>query len=261
MEECIIKCLEEIKFTYIKINNKQSIKKIYDLYFNDKEGKCETDIEFLYFGVYYYIHKNTDNMMKYYMLAIEKENSCAMYNLGNYYKKQKDYDNMMKYYMLAIEKGNSYAMCDLGIYYCKQKDYDNMMKYYIMGAKNGQMNCITQIQENLDDLKKWGMIGYSFFIKCIMWLTYDQIKHLNKLHYKKVLCQITTKIKINEMKFKPKCMGAIASSIDFKLAIGDDKTKLFNKYKNVQNNRLSIIDYLGIKNGDDLEDKINLFIN
>ena len=39
-----------------------------------------------------------------------------MNNLGLYYNQQKDYDNMMKYYLMAIDKGDDKAMNNLGVY-------------------------------------------------------------------------------------------------------------------------------------------------
>ena len=60
------------------------------------------------------------------------ENSSMLFELGLRHEKQKDYENMIKYYLMAIEKGNSDAMNNLGIYYEEQKDYENMMKYYLM---------------------------------------------------------------------------------------------------------------------------------
>ena len=51
-----------------------------------------------------------DNMIKYYLMAIELNNSDAMTNLAYYYDEIKDYDNMKKYYLMAIELNNSDAM-------------------------------------------------------------------------------------------------------------------------------------------------------
>ena len=53
-------------------------------------------------------------MKKYYLMAIDKENSDAMFNLGNYYHFiEKNYDEMKKYYLMAINIGNSNAMYNL----------------------------------------------------------------------------------------------------------------------------------------------------
>ena len=39
-------------------------------------------------------------MLKYYLMAINKNNMTAMYNLGYYYEIQNDKDNMLKYYLM-----------------------------------------------------------------------------------------------------------------------------------------------------------------
>jgi TPR repeat protein len=58
--------------------------------------------------------------------------SNAMVALGAYYEDIKDYDNMKKYYLMAVEKNNWDALVDLGYYYQMIKDYDNMIKYYFL---------------------------------------------------------------------------------------------------------------------------------
>ena len=40
-------------------------------------------------------------------MAIDKGDDRAMNNLGVYYNQKKDYDNMMKYYLMTIDKGVS----------------------------------------------------------------------------------------------------------------------------------------------------------
>lgn len=55
-------------------------------------------------------------------MAIEKGNSNAMFYLAVYYKNKKDYDNMIKYYLIATEKDNTSAICELGCFYEDQKD-------------------------------------------------------------------------------------------------------------------------------------------
>ena len=62
-------------------------------------------------------------MKKYYLMAIEKDHSDAMCNLGYYYENvEKNYDEMKKYYLMAIEKDNSDAIYQLGKYYKEQKN-------------------------------------------------------------------------------------------------------------------------------------------
>lgn len=68
------------------------------------------------------IYKNEENyeqMKKFFMMAIFKRNSNAMYNLATYYHYiEKDYIQMEKYYMMAWEiSGDSDALVQLGRYY------------------------------------------------------------------------------------------------------------------------------------------------
>lgn len=69
--------------------------KIYDKYYNNYQW-------WFYLGHYYQEQRNYDNMIKYYLIAIDKGDSNSMYTLGNYFYKQQDYDNMMKYYLQLI---------------------------------------------------------------------------------------------------------------------------------------------------------------
>jgi TPR repeat protein len=111
-------------------------KKIIDLFNHDIIEEIDDDKYWRYIGLYYgkKIEKDYDLMKKYYLMAIDKGNDDAMYNLGHYYQfKEKNYDLMKKYYLMAIDKENSYAMNNLGHYYqFKEKNYDLMKKYYLM---------------------------------------------------------------------------------------------------------------------------------
>ncbi len=85
---------------------------------------------------------NIKLMKKYYLMAIEKDNAEAMYNLGQYYEfnEQKNPELTVKYYKMALEhldkKDNSFIyntmVSYLGDYYEKIGDYKLMKKYYLM---------------------------------------------------------------------------------------------------------------------------------
>jgi TPR repeat protein len=62
------------------------------------------------------------------MMAIEKGNPYAMYNIAIYYHRLGEYDEMKKYYLMSIEKGNYRAMHNLGVYYYDTKNYEEMKK-------------------------------------------------------------------------------------------------------------------------------------
>jgi TPR repeat protein len=61
-------------------------------------------------------------MVKYYLMAIEKDNVDSMYNLGSYYERIKNYNLMEKYYLIAIEKGDIDAMNNLNKHIKSQLD-------------------------------------------------------------------------------------------------------------------------------------------
>ena len=72
-----------------------------------------------------------------FLIAIEKDDPYAMYELGfHYYLIIKNYDKMEEYYSMAAEKGYVRAMFDLGYYYQYTKiNYELMIKYYLMLIK------------------------------------------------------------------------------------------------------------------------------
>jgi hypothetical protein len=140
----------------------------------------EDSIIDLYYGVYYKIKKNYEQMKKYYLIAIEKGNSDAMYNLGFYYQEtKKDYKKMKKYYLMAIEKGHCKAMNSLGFYYQdKKNDYEQMKKYYLMAIEKGHRVVMYNlgfyyqtIEKNYEQMKK-------YYLMAIEKGDYDTIYHL-----------------------------------------------------------------------------------
>ncbi len=113
---------------------------------------------------YYYrnIKTNDDLMKKYYLMAIELNNSNAMYNLGNYYECIANYDLMEKYYLMAIELNNTNAMWNLGNYYQYIENYDLMKKYYLMAVELNHSGVMCYlgyyykyIEINYDLMKKY----------------------------------------------------------------------------------------------------------
>ena len=68
------------------------------------------------------------NLIKYFLMAIEKNNSDAMLELGKYYKSIGDFVNMEKYYSMAIVENNFNAKKELAEYYKNNKDYSKIKK-------------------------------------------------------------------------------------------------------------------------------------
>ena len=80
-----------------------------------------------------------------------------MNNLAIYYKNiEKDYDKMKEYYLMAIEKDNSTAMYNLGHYYQTIKiNYDKMKKYYLMAIKKGHFNAMYNLKMKTSTLERY----------------------------------------------------------------------------------------------------------
>jgi len=159
--EYLIKFLKDNKYHNPTIRN-NNIKPLYDILklndikFVDKEDYySDCDDEFYeYLGVYFHSKGDTKNMIKYYLMAIEKDNSNAMNNLGCYYEATCEDDNTIKYYCMAIEKGNSVAMNNLGKYYHNKGDTKNMIKCYLMAIEKGNsvaMNNLGKYYHNIGD--------------------------------------------------------------------------------------------------------------
>jgi len=152
MVDEIKKFLEDNDWVYdVPIKRSKSLKRIYDLFIHNKPHKVKRSIELTYYGDYYYIKKDYESTMKYYLMAIKKGDSNAMANLGCYYEEQEDYENMKKYYLMAIKKGNSNAMCCLGDYYKDQEDYEIMKRYYFMGIEKGDSYAMYNLGEHYSD--------------------------------------------------------------------------------------------------------------
>ncbi len=85
--------------------------------------------------------KNLIKAEKYFMMAIEHGNDIALYNLGFFYQTElKDNKKAEKYYLKAIEKEDSNAMNNLALLYENElKNYYRAEKYYKMAAEKGNV--------------------------------------------------------------------------------------------------------------------------
>jgi len=114
----------------------------YDIFILDNVDKyIDSDISEIInnIGMYYYLNKNYDYAIKYFLSAIEKNNDCAMNNLGDYYKNIKqNYPYAVHYYSMAIEtnNNNSVALDKLSYYYQINNNYEYVLYYYEIYLKN-----------------------------------------------------------------------------------------------------------------------------
>ena len=99
----------------------------------------------IFLGYIYAKQAKYDLAEKYYLMAIEKENDVAMYNLGNLYKNQAKYDLAEKYYLMAIEKEHINAMYNLGNLYNNQAKYDLAEKYWLMAIEKENISAMYNL--------------------------------------------------------------------------------------------------------------------
>jgi tetratricopeptide (TPR) repeat protein len=158
-------------FQIYNLNNElisHTTDEIKELFANGQLNLGENQYTYFNFGVYYFLEKNYELAIKYYLMAIELGNSEAMNNLGYYYHFiEKNYDKMFEYYLMAIDLGNSNAMNNLGHYYHYTKEnYDLAKKYYLMAIDLGNSQAMINIgyyyhyiEQNYDLMKKYYLIA------------------------------------------------------------------------------------------------------
>ena len=88
---------------YVKIHNETSLIKIYNLWKTGIIFESNDSTELLYIANYIQLYNNNNEMsIKYYLMAIKKNNIHAMHNLGNYYFHHSDYTNAKKYWIMTL---------------------------------------------------------------------------------------------------------------------------------------------------------------
>ncbi|WP_336734961.1 tetratricopeptide repeat protein, partial [Chryseobacterium sp. VD8] len=92
----------------------------------------EDGLKFSFLGGLYNEQNNYQEAEKYYLLAIDKGDNDALFNLALLYKSQKNYQEAEKYYLLAIDKGDNDALFNLANLYYDQKNYQEAEKYYLL---------------------------------------------------------------------------------------------------------------------------------
>jgi len=157
MEKLFITILEQNYLNYVKIENENSLEKIYNLFKKNIFKEPSADIEYYYHGLYYqYTEENYELMKKYYLMAIELNHSDAMNNLAWYYQHtEKNYDLMKKYYLMAIKLNNSDTMFNLADYYkITGKNYDLMKKYYLMAIELNNSDSMYYLGYYYENIEK-----------------------------------------------------------------------------------------------------------
>lgn len=148
---------------YIPIENDNSVRKIYGLYFKNNTFNAETAIELYYLGHYFKFKEEYYSMKKCYKQAVKRKFSFAMNILAIYYKDtEKKLDKMIKYYNMAIEQENCKAMINLGHYYKSINNDNEMKKYYSMTLNYGNSDGLVELGSCFKNMRK---IYYSVAIE------------------------------------------------------------------------------------------------
>jgi NACHT domain/Tetratricopeptide repeat len=109
------------------------------------------------------ILKKEKEARKYFLLAIEKGNVEALYNLGRLYHIQSKEKDAEKYYLLAIEKEHITALNNLAVLYNNQGKEKEAEKYYLLAIEKGNINALNNLsilyyQENKNHFKALELI-------------------------------------------------------------------------------------------------------
>ena len=98
-------------------------------------------------GYMYLKERNIDKAEEYYLMAVNRGNTHAMFNLGSLYvKEKKDIARAEKYYQMAAENGHVSAMVYLGLLYrYEKKDIANAEKYYLMAVEKGDPDAMNDL--------------------------------------------------------------------------------------------------------------------
>lgn len=150
------------------IDNKDSLKRIYNIFFNNTKYNIDdlNSSERLYYGLYCIINKNIEDMLICLNKLVEEKESLAMSNLAEYYYKNGDHENMIKYHLMAIENGSVLSMNNLAYYY----QYDNknskkMLKYYLKAIDLGDKCAMYNLgvyyanNKNTENAKKYYLMA------------------------------------------------------------------------------------------------------
>ena len=200
-ENCCYKCYEKLLMYETKYLIKKKYYKNYEniflgifntpinkINFEGKYNNEDSNVLFI-IGLYYECHKKITLSIKYYMKAIELNNSNAMVKLGllylshrfNNYKESIELllkavslndddamfnialyyrmlnindENIIKYYKMAIELHNNEAMIGLGNYYENIGNNEEAIKYYLKASEykdeNGLKYLRRLVQNNID---------------------------------------------------------------------------------------------------------------
>lgn len=142
---------------YIKIENRETLKLVYDLFIKNVKGELnqksiDDGLLYYYYGFYNYINDNNVEMIVCYTKAYALGITKAMINLGDYFFEKKDYSNMLECYDKVDRCGKltHKDMDNLGFYYDNMNDVKNAQKCYLRAIENGSIKAMISLAHSYE---------------------------------------------------------------------------------------------------------------
>jgi len=118
----------DIKYEGIKTS--ESLVKIHNLWVNDIHVEPTVDVEYDYFGEYYWTIKNdSEKMIMYFKKGIELGYVGSMIGLGRWFEHNNDFVNALHYYQMAAAKNDAFALCSIGVIHKKCGNIDVAIEF------------------------------------------------------------------------------------------------------------------------------------
>jgi len=111
---------------------------------NDIENEAD-GIKFGFLGICYDKLNDFSKAKKYYLLAIEKGDIVATYNLALMYQNNEQLDIAEEYYLQAIDKGVNESYTNLAVLLKNQGKHDEAEKYYLFAIEKGFVGALNDL--------------------------------------------------------------------------------------------------------------------
>lgn len=161
--------------------------------FSDEEQEDNNDgVLYCCYANAHYEKKEYNEMIKYYIMAIERNNINAMIKMGQYYHKIcYNFKESKKYYLMAINNNNIEGMAYLTLLYCDLLE---------MNSLSDSFKIMIDINRDQDELtKEFGDIVKSYMSKYEKMKKYYQIYSANDTDIKRDLYGVYNKYGMTEI--------------------------------------------------------------
>jgi len=159
LENELMKCLNVYNITHSKMQKRENIQKIHNLFINNIPFDIDysDDEQINYCGLYNRINKKYDESVKLYKISTKRGNHESMNNLAFMYWEGhgvwQNYEKAIKLWKMAIEKGSVCAMNSLAAIYSTNglyENYDEAVKLYKIAIKKGHMRAMNDLAHMYD---------------------------------------------------------------------------------------------------------------